>query len=652
MVGPIIPRRQQHRFSKWLLDEDHESNHAKGKHPWWQAVCLTGVDYFSTLGYQPGIAALAAGALSPLATLILVLVTLFGALPVYKQVAKPSPRGEGSLSMLEKLLPGWKSKLFILVLLGFVSTDFIITITLSAADATTHLIQNPLMPAFLQGQAVPITLILIALLGAVFLKGFHEAMGIAVVLVAIYLSLNLAVICVGAYQIWQQPSLIGQWQSALTSGHSSLMAAIGVAALLFPKLALGLSGFETGVAVMPLVKGSPEDTEVRPIGRIHNTHRLLTTVAVIMSFFLLTSSFETVLLIPSEAFDHGGSANGRALAYLAHKYLGNVFGTVYDLSTIAILWFAGASAMAGLLHIVLRYLPRYGMAPDWARATRPLVMVFGAIAFLVTILFQANVEAQGGAYATCVLVLMSSAAFAVMLAAYKRRAKLSSFAYALITLVFFYTTIVNIVERPDGIQIATCFIVGIIVTSLFSRVWRSTELRTQEVKINKSAQQFIDEALLESSNSDNEQISPPTLEIIAHRKIVGDWQEYENKAREVCEDNHLPLNIPLLFLEIEVVDASDFSDAICVRGVQVGNHRILRARSSAVPNAIAAILLHIRNQSGKLPHIYFGWMEGNPLEFMMKFILFGEGDIPVTTREVLRKAEPDHEKRPGVYVGG
>jgi hypothetical protein len=651
MVGPIVPPQQHRRLTKWLLDEDLETTPNKHKHPWWQAVCLTGVDYFSTLGYQPGIAALAAGLLSPVATLILVVVTLFGALPVYRQVAKLSPRGEGSLAMLERLLPGWPSKLFILVLLGFVSTDFIITITLSAADATTHLIQNPLMPQALQGQAIPITLILIALLGAVFLKGFHEAMGIAVALVAIYLSLNLVVIGVGAYQIWLQPSLIGQWQSALTTSHSSPLSAIGLSALLFPKLALGLSGFETGVAVMPLIKGSPQDTEKRPTGRIRNTHRLLTTAAVIMSFFLLTSSFETVLLIPAEAFQPGGAANGRALAYLAHTYLGSLFGSAYDLSTIAILWFAGASAMAGLLNIVPRYLPRYGMAPDWARATRPLVIVFGAIAFIVTLIFKANVEAQGGAYATGVLVLMSSAALAVTLAAYRRSAKLSALAFTLITLIFFYTTIANVIERPDGIRIAACFIGVIIITSLVSRIWRSTELRVKKVTLNDLAQQFVTEALV-PTNPSGDAFKQPTLEIIAHRKIKGDWQEYERKAREVCEDNHLPLDTPLLFLEIEVVDASVFSDTVRVRGVQVGNHRILRSRSSAVPNAIAAILLHLRDTSGTLPHIYFGWMEGNPLEFMMRFVLFGEGDIPVTTREVLRKAEPDHEKRPGVFVGG
>jgi hypothetical protein len=308
------------------------------EHPWWKVMCLTGVDYFSTLGYQPGIAFLAAGALSPLATLVLVLLTLFGALPIYRHVATESPHGEGSIAMLEHLLTWWKGKLFLLTLLGFASTDFMITITLSAADASAHLIQNPFAPRFFQGQAVPITLFLVALLGAVFLKGFKEAIGIAVTLVSAYLALNLIVVIIGLERIAAHPHVFADWKTALFSAHGSPLVMIGLSLLLFPKLALGLSGFETGVSMMPLVKGAPDDQEPRPAGKIRHTYYLLFTAALIMSLFLLSTALITTLLIPADAFrsagpngEPAGPANGRALAYLAHQFLGDGFGTVYDL---------------------------------------------------------------------------------------------------------------------------------------------------------------------------------------------------------------------------------------------------------------------------------------------------------------------------------
>ncbi len=642
MAKPIVPTKPRSRkFIRWLLEEErHESEGQHRTHTWWQVMCLTGVDYFSTLGYQPGIAALAAGALSPVATLILVVLTLFGALPIYRRVAAQSPHGEGSIAMLEHLLPWWQGKLFVLCLLGFVATDFIITMTLSAADATAHIIENPLVPNWLHDQVIGITLVLIALLGAVFLRGFREAIGIAVFLVGIYLLLNLVVVSVCSYQIFNNPSAIADWQSALFTQHQNPFLMLGISILLFPELALGLSGFETGVAVMPLVRGSSSDTDEHPRGRIRNTHNLLTTAALIMSFFLLTSSLVTILLIPAAEFKTGGKASGRALAYLAHQYLGNGFGTIYDLSTISILWFAGASAMAGLLNIVPRYLPRYGMAPNWARATRPLVLVYTVIAFAVTIIFKANVEAQGGAYATGVLVLITSAAFAVTLSAHRQRSKGGTIAFAIITLLFVYTTIVNIIERPEGIRIAGFFIAAIILTSLVSRVWRSTELRVEHIEIDETAHHFIT------------QESRGEIRLIAHRRNTGSAREYVLKEKEVREDHHIPPTDSILFLEVKVSDASEFAGIIRVTGVEVDNYRILRAESAAVPNAIAAILLHIRDETGKIPHAYFGWAEGNPIQYLLRFILFGEGDIAVVTREVLRKAERNPEGRPAIHVGG
>jgi hypothetical protein len=668
MAEPVIARAQKKewgRFKRWLLkghaqemEGPHEREGQHHQHPWWKVMCLTGVDYFSTLGYQPGIAFLAAGVLSPIATLILVLLTIFGALPIYNRVAQESPHGEGSISMLEHLLSRWKGKLFVLVLLGFVATDFIITITLSAADATAHIIENHYVHEYapVLKHPVGVTLTLVFLLGAVFIKGFKEAIGIAVALVGAYLLLNVVVVGRGLYELFiLHPDALPRWWNAVLHAtnidgfnvNGRVLVMIGIALYLFPKLALGLSGFETGVAVMPLVEGGKGDTKEQLQGRVRNTRKLLLVAALIMSVMLITSSIVTATLIPAEEFRApegeslvAGKAYGRALAYLAYNFFGNGFGTVYDISTIAILWFAGASAMAGLLNIVPRYLPRYGMAPNWALAQRPLVLIYIIVAFAVTIIFDADVEKQGGAYATGVLVLMSSAAIAVTLSVWRKGKRWIPF--LLIALVFFYTTIQNVHERPEGIKIASFFILTIVAMSFMSRVWRTTELRVDRVELDETAKTFIDELVRQGSE----------IRIVANRRDTGDAGEYRFKEREKRVDNHIPTRDPVLFFEVTPSDASEFSGVLRVRGAEIDGFRVLRAESPAVPNAIAAFLLYLRDKTQKIPHVYFGWSEGNPLKYLLKYIAFGEGDTAPITHEVLRQVVDDPEQRPAVHVGG
>jgi hypothetical protein len=602
-------------------------------------MCLTGVDYFSTLGYQPGIAAVAAGVLSPIATLVLVVLTLVGALPVYRRVAEESPHGQGSIAMLERLLSFWTGKAFVLALLGFAATDFMITMTLSAADATAHIVENPHVPALLHGHEVVITTALLALLGGIFLRGFTEAIGVAVALVGVYLALNVVVIGVAFAHVLAAPHVVSTWTGAMTAQHGSPVMIVAVSVLVFPKLALGMSGFETGVAVMPHVDGgsTPEDRLVR---RIRGTKRLLTTAAATMSVFLVTSSLVTTWLIAPRDFEDGGPANGRALAFLAHRYLGDLFGSAYDLSTIAILWFAGASAMAGMLNLIPRYLPRYGMAPVWANAVRPLVLVLTAISFVVTVMFRADVNAQGGAYATGVLVLFTSAGVAVTIAARRAGQPRRMVGFALITLVFAYTTSANVIERPDGVRIGGAFIVAILLVSFASRLRRVFEPRATEVELDTTAQIFVRDC------------ARRTIRLVAHEPGPVTRRTYAEKVQQIRLDHDLPVDPDVIFVEVTVTDPSDFEGRIEVTGVVAdGSHRVMRLAASSVPNALAALLLEIRDRAGVIPHVYFEWTEGNPGAQLLRFLLLGQGEVAPVTREVLRRAEPDRRRRPHVHVG-
>ncbi|HZZ27789.1 MAG TPA: hypothetical protein VFE46_07240 [Pirellulales bacterium] len=670
-AGPSATIRQSSTSLKLPNDNSPQHQVAPVWHqsPWFWVMCLTGVDYFSTLGYQPSIAFEAAGMLAPLATVVLVLLTLFGAVPVYSHVAGQSPHGQGSIAMLEQLVHGWKGKTLVLILLGFAATDFVITKTLSAADAAVHLTHNPYwakMPAFIRQlsegkQQMMVTMLLLVLLGASFLRGFREVIGLAVVIVGVYLTLNAIVIGSGLVYLLAHPArLEGWWQNvcdgnwhikhlpALVSG-TSLGSIAAICLLIFPKLALGLSGFETGVAVMPLIQGDKDDDPQNPLGRIRNTRKLMVTAALLMSVLLLSSSIVTATLIDPSLLGEGGVAQGRALAYLAHNggpicpLFGEVFGTIYDLSTVVILSFAGASAMAGLLNLVPQYLPRYGMAPEWARVVRPLVLIFTAINLLVTWIFHADVEAQGGAYATGVLVLISSGCVATVIDRYRKSENIYTpfripWAYVFITAVFFYTTARNMIERPDGIKIASCFIVAVVVLSFWSRMRRSTELRFAGFEFVSYESRFLWDSL--------KHLEFPVL--VPHRPGARDLAQKEQIIRE---RHRIADEVPIVFIEAELGDTSEFEQMPLMEIRQSEERFIIGVRRCAsVAHVIATIALEL-SRAGRPPEVHFGWSNENPMAASISFLLFGEGNVPWMVRELIRRAEPNPTLQPEVFIG-
>ncbi|WP_420099501.1 amino acid transporter [Corynebacterium sp.] len=598
-------------------------------------MCLSGVDYFSTLGYQPGIAVAAAGALAPVATLILVLVTLLGAVPVYRRIAAESPDGLGSIGMLAGMVRGWRGKLLVLVLLGFAACDFMITVTLSASDAATHLLSSSSSPWLM-----PVTLSLVALLAAVFLKGFTEAVRVSVLLVVVYLGLTTTVVVRGLWRILTEPGHVADWTAAVTTQHSSIWMMLAVAVIVFPKLALGMSGFETGVSVMPLIRPAPgtAGAEARA-SRIRSGRRLVLVSALVMSLFLIASSLCVTMLVPGEQLAAGGEANGRALAWLAHDEFGPVVGNIYDASTIAVLWFAGASAMAGLLALIPRYLPAYGMAPAWARRSRPTVLVLAAVAVVLVLVFRADVDAQSGAYATGVLVLLGSGALAVTLHTLRQGNRRYGVLFALVTAVLAYTLVANVIERPEGLRVAVWFILGIIVVSAVSRAGRSFELRDSEIRYDPAAEHIVQAAVAGSGE----------LHLVA--SCAREAPDVAARARGLRASNHLNRNRPLVFLEVTVGDPSDFSSVLQVTGHAVDGIPVLHVAATTVPNAVAAVALDIRDHVGAVPDIYFEWGTGTPVREMMRYLAVGRGHNAAVTREVLRRAEPVEALRPRVHVG-
>jgi hypothetical protein len=675
----------------WITKEDAPCLPRPAPAPWLWVLCLLGVDYFSTLAYQPSITFQVAGRLGPLATIVVVLVTLLGALPVYCYVAGRSPHGRGSVALLERLLHGWRGKTLVLIVLGFAVTDFVMIKTISLADAAEHVIRNdyPRWRETLHAWAVGLKtlgrehlgdgpagyfndqLVVTILLGIVgfgfwylLRKGFsRKVMALAVPLVSLYLLLNAIVIGGGLLYLAQNPARLETWYEQVRDGNWLIpqptwgTGALGLAVLcllLLPKLALGLSGFEMSMIVMPQVRGDHDDRPDDPRGRVRNTRKVLIVAASIMAVYLLGSVLVTTTLIPAEAFSANGSATNRALAYLAHgsplaagsgpehlgPLFGHLFGSFYDLITVLLLCLAGTSVMTALGALLPQYLLRFGMELRATQRWGILLIVFAGINLAVTLYFRADVSAQRGAYATGVLVLMSSAAVVTVVArrttgGHERR---FVWGFAAIAAVFVATALAVIIQTPSGLLISGCFIVAILASSVVSRVLRANEMRTIGFDFVDEKSKFLWDSLVLADF--------PVL--VPHRPGMRDR---DGKEQGIRRDHQLAPDVEVVFVEVDVDDPSNFYQRLLIEVIPEDRRFIVKVtRCSSVGHAIAAIALEM-SRSSKPPGVHFGWSEMDALAASWSYLAFGEGNVPWKVRELIRAAEPNADKQPRVIIG-
>lgn len=665
--------------------------------PW--ILCVVGLDYMSTLGYVPSIAFDGAGRLAPFAVAGMVLVTVLAALPIYCYVAGRSPNGQGSAVMLERLIPGWRGKLIILVLLGFAATDLIFTRTFSAADAAEHVLHSPdagwqrtlddwsargdsqrhHAPGWLQGLLVHwsnrqlVVTVLLLLVGLVvtfvFRKGFRRGfIQLAVATVLLYMALNALLIGSGLVALLDHPELVREWWDAVWAGDWQAKSAsasgpvsasrLGATSLaLFPQVALGLSGFEMAMLLMPLIRGKKDDDRDRPRGRIRNTRKLLIASAFLMSAYMLAASLVTTILIPADAFRTVGQAQNRALAYLAHggalaglpagagvtALVGPAFGTLYDASTVAVLCLAGVSVSLCLAEFVPPYLHRLGMEFEWAHKLGALIWVFTGLKVVVTFYYHASVDQQRGAYTTSVLVIFTSAAAAAFLDIWNRRRGRATvwripIWFGLTLGVFVLSTVEVVWARPGGIAISLWFIGFVLVSSILTRFYRSTELRF-------GGFEFADAA----SRASYETLKTADFPILVPHR-AGKLTVAEKEA-EVRQRHRLAPEVPLVFVVAELGDASEFYLRPRLKLVHENGRVVIQVSSCAsVAHVLAAIAIDM-SRVGVAPELHFGWSDENPITANLHFVLFGHGNVPWMVYTLLRHSNLPDSQRPRVVIG-
>jgi hypothetical protein len=708
---------------------------------WWLVLGLVGLDCFSTLGYLPTIAAEGAEERAPLAAAAVSLLILFAALPVYLYVVGRSPHGRGATGLLEKHLPGWSGKLFILLLLGFVATDFVMTRSLSTSDASRHLLANPYaqsgidwilnrkdvvheaLPPALQGEwtdqffdwwneQLIVTVVLMVIGFAMYfflLRGFtRRFLYAAAAIVAVFLVLNGIVIGSCLLYLSRHPQYMSNWMELIgfSSSYQSpldILFFVGLAIKSLPVLALGLSGFELSMTVAPLVRGRAGDDPALPRGRIRNMRKLLTMTALLMSVLVPASVVSVTFLVPPARMEEGGLARHRALAYIAHggslqppgkrfgtdkpsgktlenqdeddedmgpppnqgadqpavkepsqaitkvtaadlnPLFGPVFGTLYDVSAVLILFLAGASVTISLRDLLPQYLMRYGMEMHWAQRVGVLLHSFNAIVLIVVLAFHASVSHQQGAYATAVLVLLAGATLAAIVDMRTRWRgyffrPLATAPLVLVCLIFLLTAIGVCYDNPAGVIIALLFVVVLFFMAALSRWMRSTELRYYGFT-------FADE----ESGVRWEQIRRLDFQVLVpHRP---DDRTLAEKEMEIRARHRLGPDVPIIFIEAELGDPSDFQNQPLMQIVKDDGREVIRvSQCASIAHVLAAIALEFR-EVGRPPEIHFSWSGESPLASNLNFLLWGQGNIPWLVHALVRKTEPDPARQPRVVIG-
>jgi hypothetical protein len=664
---------------------------------WVWVLCLVGLDYFSSLAYQPSIAFAAAGSAAPLATLLVIAATFLGALPVYCYVAGRSPSGQGAAAILERLLRGWRGKFLILALLGFSATDFVMTKTLSVADAAEHLIDNPFPPwqAVLThlgasetvaqilpsgdiraqvvhrwNRQVVITLILLVLgfaFWAVFRRGWNRrVLQVSVVIVAIYLALSGIVIGSGLRYLHQNPNYVNAWLDRLYrgdqlpitgifAGHGCWSVAL-VCLTAFPVMSLGLSGFELSMVVMPLVKTARKDPSETIRDRVRDTRKLLFVAAGIMGIYLAGSALVATTLLAPQTILQTGQASDRVLAYLAHGgqladgqpstvlngLFGPWFGSLYDLATVLILCLAGASITMGLRDLLPPYLHRLGMELDWAHKTGAILHMLNAVNLVVTLAFRASVTAQRGAYAMSVLTLIAATAGAAALDRWHRKSGhwllRMPWYFLLVCGAFFISAIGAAVHGMGSMLISFLFVAAIVATSFASRLIRTMELRFEGFEFKDAQSHFLWDSLV-------------YLQFPMLAPLRPGQERLLDREKHIRCKHRLGPDIPLVFLEAELGDASDFYHRPLVEVTQEEDRFVIRiTRSASIAHVIAAAALEL-SKVGKPPELHFGWSESSPFAANVNFLFFGQGNVPWMVRELIQRAESNPAQRPDIIIG-